>query len=107
MAGFKIKSSKLNYTIYNEDDSIFKTYVLNAGDENMIKTLAKKAKTIQNNADDIEKIIDDIKFIVNTLFNNEYDIIYKQCGENVYWMIMLVADVMKEINNAGMKNINV
>lgn len=107
---FQFQSSRKSFEIKDVKGEVLKTYYIDIGQIDKFKEIMKHFSLMKEEIDRIdnegmtEAIIDNIvgwqKQIVDTLLDNDFDVLWEECGKNVFAMLDLVQALITLVNGA-------
>lgn len=110
MAQFQFQSSKKSFEVKDEKGEILKTYYIDVGNVNTLKLIMAKFKKLQEafsglKTDSMDEATVDLlvsgeKEIVDALLGDDWEILWSECGQNVFSMLMLVNALIDLVNES-------
>ena len=110
---FQFKSTKKEYQILDVDGKIIKTYYIDVGNVHTLKTIFTQIAELQNvfkgyedsNYDVafIDKILVSQKSIIDSLLDNDFDLLFAECEENIFAMNAIIEQLYGLIREASVK----
>jgi hypothetical protein len=110
VASFQFKSTKKSFEVKDEKGEPLKTYYIDVGNVQTLKTIMTRFKVLQDKFESLkgvgmdESAVDMMvageKEIVEALLGDDWEILWAECGNNVFSMLQLVNALVSLVNDS-------